>query len=194
MHTELLELMNHFREISTPISDLKVIERSPLFDDRGLFARIWCSEELKAFGWNDPICQINYSVTKTRGTLRGLHFQTPPFSEMKLISCLRGEVFDVVVDLRKDSPTFLKWHSEILSPQKNRSLLVPKGFAHGFQTLSQDSELLYLHSAPYSPAHESGILADDPRLAIKWPTKIVDRSHRDETHSLISEDWKGLDL
>ena len=186
--------MKQFVEHLTSLSGLKLIERSPLLDERGFFTRLWCKEELRGIGWTEPICQINYSYTKNKGAVRGMHFQKPPQAEMKFISCLRGEVFDVVVDLRRDSPTFLKWHGEVLSPKKNQSLLVPKGFAHGFQALSQDVELLYLHTAAYSPLHESGFLADDPILGIKWPLAIVERSPRDESHSLVSNDWKGLDI
>ncbi len=186
--------MKHFREFSTEISGLKIIERTPIVDERGSFARVWCAEELKDFGWTEPINQINHTLTKNRGAVRGLHFQKPPHAEMKFISCLHGEVFDVLVDLRKGSKSFLKWHAEILSPKKNRSLLVPKGFAHGFQVLSQDAELLYLHSTAYSSSHEAGILADDPILGIDWPLPISERSQRDEKHSLISKEWKGLIL
>ncbi len=186
--------MIHFKEHSTSLAGLKLVERIPLLDDRGVFTRMWCADELRDLGWTDPVCQINHTITKRVGAVRGLHFQTHPHAEMKFISCLRGEVFDVVVDLRMGSPTFLKWHGEILSSKKNISLLVPKGFAHGFQVLSENSELLYLHSETYSKSHESGILADDPQIAIKWPLAISERSFRDEKHSLVSSQWKGLIL
>lgn len=186
--------MKYLSEFNTALPGLKIIERAPIFDDRGLFTRIWSDDELRDFGYDQPISQVNYSITKAVGAVRGLHFQRPPFAETKFITCLRGEVFDVAVDVRKDSPTFLKWHAEILSPKKNRSLLIPTGFAHGFQALSADVELLYLHSAPYSKNHEAGLLVDDPTLAITWPLAISERSQRDQKHALIEKNWKGLDL
>ena len=118
------------------------VQRQPLQDARGLFERMFCADELAAAGWTQPIAQINHSVTRQRGSVRGLHYQRPPHAEMKLVSCLRGEVWDVAVDLRAGSPTFLQWHAEHLSPSNACALLIPPGFAHGFQALTDDAELL----------------------------------------------------
>jgi dTDP-4-dehydrorhamnose 3,5-epimerase len=128
------------------------------------------------------------------GTVRGMHFQHPPYAEMKLVSCLRGEVFDVAVDLRKDSPTFLQWHGEILSEVNQRTFCMPEGFAHGFQTLTEDCELIYFHSATYAPEAEAGLNALDPRLAIAWPMPVVDRSVRDQQHAMLTSDFSGLSI
>lgn len=186
--------MSQFSIFDTPIKDLKVIERKPVGDSRGFLARIFCADQLKSAGWHAPIAQINQTVTRKRGTVRGMHFQNTPHAEMKLISCLRGEVFDVAVDLRNNSPTFLKWHAEKLSLENCRALLIPEGFAHGFQTLTDDCELVYLHSAPYIPASEAGIRAIDSRLEILWPLDFSEISQRDSEHPLITAQFKGIEL
>jgi len=139
-----------------------------------------------------PISQVNQTVTKSRGTVRGLHYQRKPFAEIKLISCLKGKVWDVAVDLRKDSPTFLQWHSEELSSENHRALLIPEGFAHGFQTMSDDCELLYMHTAQYTREAEAGIRPNDPRLQISWPLEIYEISKRDTSHPLLNKKFKGI--
>ena len=176
----------------TPISGLKVVERRPIEDSRGSLSRIFCADELKIAGWQKPIWQVNQTITKSRGTVRGLHFQRAPFAEMKLISCLRGRIWDVAVDLRKNSPTFLKWHSEELSSDNCRALLIPEGFAHGFQTMSDDCELLYLHTAPYTSHAEAGIRPDDPKIGIPWPLDFYEISQRDTSHPLLNEQFEGI--
>ena len=186
--------MSSFSIFDTPIKDLKVIERKPIGDSRGFLARIFCADQLKIAGWHIPIAQINQTLTRKRGTVRGMHFQNAPHAEMKLISCLRGEIFDVAVDLRHNSPTFLKWHAEKLSSENCRALLIPKGFAHGFQTLTDDCELLYLHSAPYKPAAEGGIRPNYPHLAIAWPLDFCEISVRDSEHPLLNDLFKGIEI
>lgn len=121
-----------------------------------------------------------------------MHFQNPPHSEMKLISCLRGKIFDVAVDLRKDSPTLLHWRSAILSAENRDALLIPEGFAHGFQSLTPDVEILYLHSVPYAPQAEAGLKATDPRLGIEWPLPIEELYGRDANHPLLAETFHGI--
>lgn len=177
-----------------PLADLKRVERQRLGDQRGFLARIFCAEELAAAGWTKPIAQINYSYTAKRGTVRGLHFQYPPHVEMKLVSCLRGEVWDVAVDLRSGSPTFLRWHAERLSAENGCALLIPEGFAHGFQALTDDVELLYCHSQPYAAHAEGGLNPTDPRLAIPWPLAVRHLSARDQAHPLIDADFRGITL
>lgn len=186
--------MSQFSIVDTPFAGLKVIERRPIEDHRGFLARIYCADQLKIAGWNYPIAQINQTVTKKRGTIRGMHFQNPPYSEMKLVSCLRGEVWDVVVDLRKHSPTFLKWHAEQLSSENCRALLIPEGFAHGFQTLSDECELIYLHTAPYVREAEAGIRPNDPHLDISWPLDFFEISMRDAEHPLLNNEFTGIEI
>jgi dTDP-4-dehydrorhamnose 3,5-epimerase len=175
-----------------PLPGLKRIQRHRMGDARGSFARLFCAEELAAAGWTKPVAQINHSVTAQRGTVRGLHYQRPPYAEMKLVTCLRGVVWDVAVDLRAGSPTFLRWHAEELSADNDTALLIPEGFAHGFQTLTDDVALLYLHSHPYVLEAEAGINALDARLAIAWPLPITLRSERDCHLPAISADFAGV--
>ena len=168
-----------FKASKTDLSNLKYIERFPLIDDRGSLERIFCSNEFK--DWGDyKISQINQTFTKKRGCLRGLHFQYAPNSEMKYVICLSGSVFDVVVDLRLGSETFGKWTAIELSADIHNGLLIPEGFAHGFQTLEDNVLMLYLHSCPYSPNSEGGLNSLDPDLDINWPLPIESRSKRDE--------------
>ncbi|WP_211051339.1 dTDP-4-dehydrorhamnose 3,5-epimerase family protein [Parasphingorhabdus halotolerans] len=134
------------------------IDRHVHADSRGHFSRLFCEEELAACGWDTPVRQINETMTHEQGAVRGMHFQHPPAAEDKLVTCLSGEIFDVAVDMRRGSPTFLNWHGEILSAQNKRSLLIPKGFAHGFQALSSDCQLVYLHSAPFDSESEGACI------------------------------------
>lgn len=173
---------------------LKLVERQRLGDHRGFLSRLFCAEELAEAGWSKPIAQINHTMTARKGTVRGLHFQHPPHAEMKLVSCIRGEVWDVAVDLRADSPSFLAWHAEILSAENGKALLIPEGFAHGFQALTADAELLYCHSAAYAPEAEGGLSPVDPALAIAWPLEISEMSERDLAHPLIGTGFVGVRL
>jgi dTDP-4-dehydrorhamnose 3,5-epimerase len=173
---------------------LKRVTRQHLGDARGFLSRLFCAEELALAGWHKPIVQINHTHTAQRGTVRGMHYQIPPHAEMKLVSCIRGEVFDVAVDLRAASPTFRQWHAEILSADNGRALMIPEGFAHGFQTLSDDCEMLYLHTAAYAPDAEAGLRVDDPRLGISWPLPIAGLSARDQEHPLLTKQFKGMDV
>jgi dTDP-4-dehydrorhamnose 3,5-epimerase len=181
-----------FRVISTPLEGLNLVERQRVQDTRGFFSRFFCASELAEAGFRLPIAQINHTYTARKGAVRGLHFQHPPHAEDKLVSCLRGEVFDVAVDLRRGSATFLQWHAETLSAANARSLLVPQGFAHGFQTLSDDCELIYLHSREFVAGAEGALNVRDPRLAIRWPLDITDISDRDLRHPLLSRDFTGI--
>lgn len=186
--------MSRFTVVDLPLAGLKRVERQNLGDARGFLSRLFCAEELAAAGWTKPVAQINQTVTARRGTVRGMHFQNPPHAEMKLVTCLHGVIWDVAVDLRAGSPTFLRWHAEELSAANCRALLLPEGFAHGFQTLTDDCELLYLHSAPYAAAAESGLNASDPALAVAWPLAIAELSGRDAGHPLLGKDFTGLTL
>lgn len=184
--------MNRFTVTNLPLAGLKIIERQILGDHRGFLSRLFCSDELAQVGWIKAIVQINHTFTAQMGTVRGLHFQYPPHAEMKLVSCLRGEIWDVVVDLRTGSPTFLQWHAEVLSADNHRALLIPEGFAHGFQTLAPDVELLYCHSAAYAAHAESGLNPGDSRLDISWPLPTTEISTRDANHPLLTADFEGV--
>jgi dTDP-4-dehydrorhamnose 3,5-epimerase len=173
---------------------LKLVQRKAIEDHRGFLSRFYCVEEFAEAGINKPIAQVNHTLTRKKGAVRGLHFQCPPHAETKLVSCLRGEVWDVAVDLRSGSPTFLQWHGEILSAANRKSLLIPEGYAHGFQALTEDCELIYLHTAAYYPGAEGALNIADPRLSIAWPLPIGDLSERDRNHSLIDQNFQGLVL
>jgi dTDP-4-dehydrorhamnose 3,5-epimerase len=173
---------------------LNVVQRNRIGDSRGFLSRVFCREELAACGWREPVAQINHTFTQHRGTVRGLHFQSPPFAEMKLVSCIRGEVWDVAVDIRANSPTFMQWRAQVLSADNRRALLIPKGFAHGFQAFTDDVELIYCHSASWDAASEGIISAKDPRLAITWPLPITTMSARDAAARYVEADFKGIAL
>ena len=177
---------------ATPIEGLAILERRPVADARGMLERLFCSEELSGLVGGAAV-QVNRTVTAEAGTVRGMHFQQQPFAEDKVIACIRGEVFDVAVDLRRGSPTFLEWHGELLSPGNRRSMLVPRGFAHGFQALADGSELVYVHTAPYRADAEGGLDALDPRLGIEWPLPVRERSARDASHPRIDGGFGGID-
>jgi dTDP-4-dehydrorhamnose 3,5-epimerase len=180
-------MSNRFDIVETPIGGLLRLERIRIGDERGWLERMFCADELRPAGWISPIAQINRTLTLNRGTVRGMHFQHPPHEEAKLVSCLAGEVFDVAIDMRKNSPTYLHWHGEVLSAGNARSLLIPEGFAHGFQTMSDRVEMLYFHSAAYAPTSEDGLRPDDPALDIAWPLAISEMSERDRNHKLLRE-------
>lgn len=182
-----------FERLTTPLAGLTVLQRLPVGDTRGYFERIFCDVELAAYFPEGRVAQINHTLTRQRGSVRGLHYQVPPHAEVKLISCLRGRVFDVAVDVRRGSPTFLCWHAEILDAGNHRSLLVPAGFAHGFQALEADCELLYLHSHAHAPDAERGLHVRDPRLGITWPEAPAGLSARDENHPMLKPDFDGVD-
>ncbi|KJR96335.1 MAG: dTDP-4-dehydrorhamnose 3,5-epimerase [Desulfobulbaceae bacterium BRH_c16a] len=184
--------MNRFKISKTPLYGLKLIERQRLIDTRGFLSRLFCAEEFAAFDWTKPIVQINQTSTTRQGTIRGMHFQCPPHSEMKLVSCLQGEVWDVVVDIRSTSPTFLHWHGVRLSAENCLALLIPEGFAHGFQALSNDIELLYCHSTAYVAGAEGGLNPQDPKLGIVWPLPVTEISARDMSHPLVQNGFKGV--
>jgi dTDP-4-dehydrorhamnose 3,5-epimerase len=183
-----------FDILDTPLSGLRVLQRKPIGDSRGYLERLFCVAELQALAPDKHIAQINHTLTVSHATVRGLHFQRPPHAEIKFVSCLRGEVFDVAVDLRHKSPTFLRWHAELLSADNHKTYVIPEGFAHGFQTLTEDCEMLYFHTAPYHPEAESGLNAQDPRLAIQWPLPLAGLSSRDAKHPFLGNDFKGLVL
>jgi dTDP-4-dehydrorhamnose 3,5-epimerase len=179
---------------STTISGIFIAESVMFTDHRGEFGRLFCASELEPAVSQRRIVQINHSRTVAPGAVRGLHFQHPPHAEMKLVRCLKGQVWDVAVDLRAKSSTFLKWHAEVLTPANGRMLIIPEGCAHGFQVLEADSQMLYLHTALYTPQSEGGVPHDDPRLAITWPLPVTEVSERDRRHARIAADFRGISL
>jgi dTDP-4-dehydrorhamnose 3,5-epimerase len=162
-----------------PLAGAFRVELEPRGDARGFFARMFCNEEFAAYGLATEWVQCNTSFSAIMGTLRGLHFQRTPMAETKLLRCIRGTIFDVIVDLRAGSPTFGRWHGERMGEQNRTMICVPAGFAHGFQTLTPDVEMLYFHSAPYSATHEGGLLWNDVRVAVTWPLAVTEISVRD---------------
>lgn len=186
--------MQRFDFQATPIAGLMRVQRRRIEDERGFLCRIYCTELFDSAGCSLPVRQINHTLTRRRGSLRGLHWQRAPQAEIKLVSCLRGDVFDVVVDLRRDSPSFGRWHGERLSADNGAALCIPQGCAHGFQTLLDDCELLYLHSADHAPAAERGLDALDPALGIEWPLPVSFRSARDESLPSLAQAIERGDL
>lgn len=185
-------MTTRFNLIPTLITDLTVLQRKPLCDARGCFERMFCNNDLDEILAGRCIAQINHTLTTKLGTVRGMHFQHPPYAEVKFVSCLRGRIFDVAVDLRCGSSTFLHWYAELLSADNHKTLVIPEGFAHGFQALTDDCELLYLHTAAYHDKAEDGLNVHDPRLAIHWPLPVVGLSIRDAGYPLLSDDYAGV--
>jgi dTDP-4-dehydrorhamnose 3,5-epimerase len=170
---------------STPLAGAYVIDVEPIADDRGFFARSFCKDEFDAHGLSSHLVQCNISYNKTRGTLRGMHFQAPPHSEAKLIRCTHGEIFDVVVDLREGSKTFAEWFGVELTAENRKALYVPEGFAHGYLTMTDNAEVSYQVSEFYNPLCESGISWNDSRVNIAWPIQPVLISEKDRGHMPI---------
>jgi dTDP-4-dehydrorhamnose 3,5-epimerase len=165
----------------TPLLGAYTIELEERGDDRGFFARLFCDREFQAAGIPTPVVQINNAFSAKAGTLRGMHYQLPPSAEIKVVRCIRGAVFDVIVDLRPDSPTFTNWFGAELTAENRLMMFVPRGFAHGILTLTDNSEMLYLVSAFYDPKQERGVRFDDPRFGIVWPRALVEISEKDRT-------------
>jgi len=178
----------------TPIKGVFAVGRRPRRDHRGFLTRLFCVDEFAPLGWAGAIAQINHTYTSNSGTIRGMHFQHPPRAEKKLVICVRGTVCDVAVDLRAGSPTFLQHHKEILSADNQVALLIPEGCAHGFQSLTDDVELVYLHSDKYSAPNEGGVSPFDEILAIAWPQPVSAISDRDRHYPKLASNYQGLRL
>jgi len=178
--------------VPTSLKGSYVVELQPFQDKRGWFARFYCKDEFRQIGHDREWVQLNHSVTYRKGALRGMHFQYPPFKEIKMVRCISGRVFDVIIDLRKNSETFLQWYGVELSANNKKMIYIPEGFAHGFQCLSENCELIYHHSELYTPNAESGIRYDDPRINIEWPLPVTELSQRDESHPYLDGNFKGI--
>lgn len=180
--------------IDTDLKGAYVIDLEPRKDDRGFFARTFCKREFNEIGHTKEFVQFNHSMSAQKGTLRGMHFQIPPSAEIKLIRCIRGKVFDVIIDLRAGSPTFLKHIGVILSEENMKMIYVPEGFAHGFQTLEDNTQMIYHHTEYYTPENERGLHHQDPVLNIGWPLAPLNLSDKDQKYPFIETNFKGIKI
>jgi dTDP-4-dehydrorhamnose 3,5-epimerase len=169
----------------TVVAGAMVIDPSPHIDDRGRFMRAWCSREFAEHGLEFLPVQANMGFSRQQGTVRGLHFQVAPALEAKLVRCTRGSMFDVVLDLRSESPSFGRWYGTVLSAENGRMLYVPEGCAHGYQTLEENTEMYYLTSAFYAPSAARGVRFDDPAFKIEWPLAATVVSEQDHNWPLV---------
>lgn len=173
--------------IETKLKGVYIVEPERIEDERGFFARTWCRQEFEAHGLNPQLVQCSISFNKRKGTLRGMHYQGAPHAEAKLIRCTMGAMYDVALDLRPESATFKQWVAAELTAANRRMLYIPEGLAHGFQTLADDTEVLYQMSQFYHPQSARGVLWDDPTFAIEWPLPLTEISQRD----LVHPKWEG---
>lgn len=187
-------MSTNIEHIKTPIADLFVLKRKIIGDERGHFFRIFCKDELNEIGLTKPLVQINFSHAKEKFTTRGFHFQYAPNAETKIVTCIKGEIFDVAVDLRAGSPTFLQWFGTILSEENNQSLFIPEGFAHASQSLSDESSLIYLHTEAYSNINEGGVNVNEPMISVEWPHPPHNLSKRDASFSFLPPNFKGITI
>ncbi len=166
--------------IETGIVGSYIVDLKKISDSRGFFSRAFCSEEFEKYNITSNIAQANLSKTINKGTIRGMHFQKPPFEEMKVVRCIKGALFDVVLDLRKDSSSYLKWFGVELNDENYKMLIIPEGCAHGFQTLVDDTEAFYMVSKEYSQSHDSGYRWNDSAFKINWPLPVSEISEKDK--------------
>ena len=179
---------------TTNIAGLFTVQLKKLEDERGFFTRTFCKNEFKQVGFNKEFVQFNHSYNKLKGTIRGMHFQYAPFCETKLIRCVQGAVYDVAVDLREGSPTFLQHVCVELTAQNMTSILIPEGFAHGFQTLEDNTALIYHHTEFYAAGADGGMRYDDPALKIDWKLPAVQVSEKDKNYNLLDKNFKGIKI
>ena len=185
-------MSGRFEAVTTPLDGLLVLTRGKMADERGFLSRLFCEDDLAAFGWQGRVAQLNETGTTFKGTVRGMHFQCPPHAEVKLVTCTRGRILDVAVDIREDSPTFLQHFAVELSEDNACSLLITQGFAHGFQALTDEVRMIYAHSHPHTAAAEGGLNPQDPALGIAWPLAVINLSPRDAAHPWLSPDYRGV--
>lgn len=180
--------------IRTPLADAYIIKPNILSDSRGWFSRLYCKDEYLEIGSSVNWVQFNNSFTYEKGSVRGMHFQLEPFVETKLVRCISGSIYDVIIDLRAGSTTFLQWFGAELSSDNRIMMYIPKGFAHGFQTLTDNCELFYAHSAFYKPGFEGALKYDDPTVNISWPLPVTEISVKDSRHPFLTKEFKGLNI
>lgn len=171
----------------TNLADAYLIDLEKATDERGFFARSWCVQEFAAHGLDSNLVQCNLSYNLRQGTLRGMHYQLAPFAETKLVRCIRGALYDVIIDLRPTSSTYLHWLGVTLSAENRTALYVPQGFAHGFQTLTDETEVFYQMSTFYAPEYARGLRWNDPRFNIEWPLPVTEMSARDQNYPDFTE-------
>jgi dTDP-4-dehydrorhamnose 3,5-epimerase len=176
----------------TSLAGSFVIDLEPKADERGWFTRYFCKDEFEKIGHTREWVQMNHSVTYKKGSIRGMHYQVHPHREIKMVRCIAGSVFDIIIDIRNDSDSFLKWFGIELSAENKKMLYIPEGFAHGFQCLTDNCELLYHHSEFYQPGAEVGISYDDPLINIEWPLPVTVLSPRDTQHTHLNKNFKGI--
>lgn len=186
--------MSRFVFTPTAINGVYIIEPKPIKDSRGYYERYFCVEDFKEIGLVKPIVQVNHSKTFIKGCVRGFHYQDPPYAEVKIIRCIKGAILDVALDIRKNSPTFLKYVSVELNEDNNKYLYIPEGCAHAFQTLSEESELLYPVTAFYSPEHDRSINPLDKKVNVAWALDPIGLSEKDKNAALLDDDFKGVEL
>ncbi|AJD05241.1 dTDP-4-dehydrorhamnose 3,5-epimerase [Campylobacter lari] len=186
--------MSRFNFIKTHIEGVFIIEPKPIYDERGYFERYFCAKDFEEINLFKPIVQINHSKSTEQNTIRGIHYQTFPYCETKIVRCIKGSIFDVAVDLRENSPTFLQYVGIELNENNNRYLVIPEGCGHGFQTLKNDVEMLYLVTNFFNLEADSGFNPLDPKINIKWPLDIGMMSEKDKNAPFISEDFKGIKI
>lgn len=179
--------------IETKLQGAFIITPDFIEDERGFFARTFCRREFEEHGLNPDIVQCNISFNKTKGTLRGMHYQTKPHAEVKLVRCTAGTIYDVIIDLRPESSTFKQWFSVELSAENRKLLYIPEGFAHGFQTLTDRTELFYQHSAFHKQEHQRGVRYNDPAFIIPWSLPVCVISDRDQSFAFIDNNFKGIE-
>lgn len=185
--------MSRFSVMQTSLEGVVILEPKPIRDDRGYFERFFCANDFKEIGFDGQIAQINHSKTIGKGSIRGIHYQIPPFCETKVVRCLKGAVYDVAVDLRKDSPTFLQYFGVELNEENGKYLVIPEGFGHGFQSLSEEVEILYLVSEFFNAQADRALNALDLKLNIKWQLPIGNISQKDK-NAPDSKDFTGVVL
>lgn len=185
-------MSGRFDVSETALPGVLLLRRKPQADDRGWFERMYSTADLAGVLGHRSIVQVNRTLTRAKASVRGMHYQVQPSAEAKMVSCLRGAIFDVAVDLRRDSPTFLRWHAEMLTAENSRSLFIPEGFAHGFQAVADDCELLYFHTAAHDADAERGVHPLDPRVAIAWPLPVEHLSGRDASHPALTTEFDGI--
>ena len=186
--------MNGMFVKATSLDGMFVVEASRFEDERGSFSRIFCEEALAAIRPGLAFKQVNLSRTRSPGTVRGLHFQVPPAEECKYIRCMRGLVFDVAVDLRAGSPTFLRWYGVELAGNGTQQVFIPEGFAHGFQSLTEDVEMLYFHTEAWSREHERTVCYDEPLIGISWPLPATCVSQKDRQAPRLHRTFEGIQI
>jgi dTDP-4-dehydrorhamnose 3,5-epimerase len=178
----------------TALKGSYIIGLEPFSDERGWFARFFCKKEFEQIGHTGEWVQLNHSFTNKKGSIRGMHFQLPPYSEIKMVRCIAGAIDDTIIDLRQDSATFLQWMRVELSAANKKMVYIPAGFAHGFQTLTDNCELIYHHTSFYTPGAEGGIRYDDKKVNIQWREPVTGISGRDTKHPLLDDAFTGIKL